>query len=458
MLFYHRRRGANRITVGLVAIVVVLLAALVVTVTLAPRTPSIETRTVTVEDGDGSTATVTQTVTGTAGITTYTIGAELGLTGQGTVCANGINNVLELAIGDVNAMLTNTGAPYRFELRTIDSKTDPTVALQAVKTLHEAYGIEVVVTFTSAETSAALSYANEAKVLLVTGASTSPLLAIPDDFLYRFIATGDAFVQEVVDTMYQQGYRKVGVIYEQSTYGQGIGQLFPKVWATLPGTQSTSLEYVPGQPDYQAEITQFSLQISRMGVDETTAWLWLGQDDDGIKQFTLAANDPALRNLKLYVFDVPVAGAAMYPPTAPEVVARYLKDQVDVQGAHISVPDIHNSFTEQYYQRFKGPDCFANPYVYDLVWIVSKAMMMVGNDAEAIKRALPYVAFNYVGVTGAFQFNEAGDLSLANYITYKVNQFVNGTWYIYQNGNYDPLTGKWSPVENGRVIFKFGSS
>lgn len=399
------------------------------------------------------------TSTSTSALTTYTIGAAYPETGDGSVCGQGQAASVKLAIKNINSLLAQTGSNYRFAINIIDDKTDPTAALQAAKTLHETYGVQVVMTSGSFETAGVLSYANSARLLLASGASTGISLAIANDYLFRVIGSDNGFVRAAVNTIYQQGYRKIGIMYENGPYGTSIGTTFPTLWAQKPGTSFTGLSYALSQADYSAEVTQLSQKMASLGVDNTTAWIWIGEQDDGIKIFSRAATDSVLGTMKLYVYDDPVFGAALYPPTAPATVPQYLMNVAHVQGFHNSVAEIHNIFTDQYYNNLPSPACYANPYAYDAVWLISKAMMLCAcNNATTLKNIFPRAAMNFVGVTGPLQFDAAGDSLYTNYATYQVGHMTNGTWFVYENGFYNAATAAWQPVSNGPNLSSFGSS
>jgi ABC-type branched-subunit amino acid transport system substrate-binding protein len=198
--------------------------------------------------------------------------------------------------------------------------------------------------------------------------------------------------------------------------------------------------------------------MTSLGVGNTTAWLWIGEQDDGIKIFSRAATDSVLGTMKLFVYDDPVSTSAEYPPNAPASVPQYLMNAAHVQGFHNAITEIRNIFTDQYYAQYNGPSCYANPYVYDAVWLLSKSMILVGNNATKLKSILPYAASDFVGVTGPLQFDANGDSLYTNYATYRVSQFGNGTWYVGENGFYNAATAAWQPVSNGPVIAAFGHS
>jgi branched-chain amino acid transport system substrate-binding protein len=92
----------------------------------------------------------------------------------------GAKNAIELAVEDANKMCPN----FEFKLLVEDTGTNPQQALQKIQTLYAKGARLIVGPMSSREVSAVKSFADMNKILIFSPSSTSPLLAIPGDWVY----------------------------------------------------------------------------------------------------------------------------------------------------------------------------------------------------------------------------------------------------------------------------------
>jgi ABC-type branched-subunit amino acid transport system substrate-binding protein len=383
-----------------------------------------------------------------SGVTNYTIGGLFPVTGDDASCGVAALNSAQAAVTDVNKQMVATGAKYHFTLTNIDVQSTAAGELSAITTLHTTDGVNATLTFGSTETAGAIPYSNSAHVLMLATGATGIGLTTPGGYLYRDIQSDSTFVKVAAATMYQMGIRKLVIMYENDAYGQGFGTLLPQVWANYTGTSSKTLGYDLNQPDYGAEVTQVSQLEQQLGVDNSSAWFWIGESSDSINIFQHAAQDPILSHLALFTKNAPVDTSADFPPSAPVAVAQYLMNGSHVTGFTQAVAEVQNSFTDQYWDNLPQPPCYANTYSYDGAWLLAEDLILAGNNGVALKAALPLVASQYDGVSGPVQFDSNGDNIYGNYDTFQIAQFTNGTYYVHDNGYYDASSGMWEP-QNG---------
>src|SRR5690554_330678 len=108
-------------------------------------------------------------------------------------------------------MLAAGGSDIRFQLVVEDTRTTPEGALAAIESLAAA-GVQVVIgPYSSAASSGVRGFADANKILVISPSSTSPALAIPDDYLFRLIVSDTlqgAAVSKLID---RDGYKQVVV-------------------------------------------------------------------------------------------------------------------------------------------------------------------------------------------------------------------------------------------------------
>jgi branched-chain amino acid transport system substrate-binding protein len=119
----------------------------------------------------------------------FVVGAILPFTGSFSSIGKSVKVALEKAENDVNKYfgdINSSSSPY-FTLLMANSKTTPEESLVAIKKLHENGAKIIVGPATSTAVSAAKEHADANNILLISYSSTSPLLSIKGDNLFRLV-------------------------------------------------------------------------------------------------------------------------------------------------------------------------------------------------------------------------------------------------------------------------------
>ena len=164
-----------------------------------------------------------------------------------------MGNGAQLAVDHINAAGGLLGR--QVVLVTGDTNTDPTRAVEEARRLVEVEGAVAIAGPVASSTTLPVgeSICGPLQVPCVTPAATSPQLSLADDdgFLFRATlsdaAQGPVLAQLAVD----QGYQRVGVLYRDDPYGQGLAEAFA---AAFSG-DANLVSYQPvAQPSYLAEL------------------------------------------------------------------------------------------------------------------------------------------------------------------------------------------------------------
>ena len=164
-----------------------------------------------------------------------------------------MGNGAQLAVDHINAAGGLLGR--QVVLVTGDTNTDPTRAVEEARRLVEVEGAVAIAGPVASTTTLPVgeSICGPLQVPCVTPAATSPQLSLADDdgFLFRATlsdaAQGPVLAQLAVD----QGYQRVGVLYRDDPYGQGLAEAFA---ASFSG-DANLVSYQPvAQPSYLAEL------------------------------------------------------------------------------------------------------------------------------------------------------------------------------------------------------------
>ncbi|MBS3943144.1 MAG: ABC transporter substrate-binding protein, partial [Dethiobacter sp.] len=173
----------------------------------------------------------------------HTIVALLGLTGALSGSAETASVSMKLAEADINAWLQENEREWRLKLVIEDEANDPTTALRKMTTW---FG-EGVKIFAGPQTSGSsremLAFANANEILFVSQSATSPALALPGDFLYRFVAADDVQGPAIAAMLQEAGIKHVIFTWRGDTWGDG-----------LHTATTTSIEKVGGIEIFEQEL------------------------------------------------------------------------------------------------------------------------------------------------------------------------------------------------------------
>ncbi len=224
------------------------------------------------------------------------IGAALPLTGGLQFDGISVKNAVELAVEDANNMCPN----FEFKLLVEDTGTDPKQALEKIQTLYAKGARLIVGPMSSREASAVKSFADQNKILIFSPSSASPLLAIPDDWVYRIVPTDFAQAMAIVDLLKYLGIKRAVIIYRNDAWGVGLNN------AIVNETKKLGIQIVASEgydPDPRAfptavpeAIRKLSAALGQPGSD--VAIIFITFVDDGILAVQAAAQDPVLSKVR----------------------------------------------------------------------------------------------------------------------------------------------------------------
>lgn len=393
----------------------------------------------------GGTATTTvQAAGGLCNGQTVTIGALNDLSGALSSQGAGDLAAEQLAIQDVNAYTAAAGCKLTFALNANDYKLDTPTALTQLQAM-QAAGIQIVIGPLNSGTAAGiLSFANSNHIVLLSPSSTSPALAIPDDYLFRTAPNDAAQGQADARILLDRGATAVIIINRDDTYGNGLAN----ATKTFLLKDNPSV-VIKGPYKYDTATTDFSSLITQIGSDWTTLSGQVGASkvaifvvsfqELGTLLLQVQKSNPALLSTPLPWFgtDGDAQNTVLSNSTTGPVVS-----QVKLPSTLFNV--VNNSRTNDFFARIKGTPAYAaiasNVFYslegYNDVWLAALAIMSAGaNSGTAIHNVLPSVAANFFGLTGWEGLQASGDRIPGSYQIWKVvksgaaySWVLAGTW------------------------------
>ncbi len=137
-----------------------------------------------------------------------------------------------------------------------DTGLDATQAIEETRRLIEVEGVHAIVGPLASTITLAVveSVAADAQVPVISPSASSPQLTIAadNDFLFRTNPSDAAQGPVLAQLAAAQGLSRVGVLYRNDAYGQGLAEAFEQAW----GGEATLVAIEEGQPSYLSELQQ----------------------------------------------------------------------------------------------------------------------------------------------------------------------------------------------------------
>ena len=343
-----------------------------------------------------------------------------------------------LAIEEMNKLLEQANAPFRFKPIHEDTKTSPQEAVNVIKRF-ASQGIQVIIgPLSTSETAAVMPIANEKHIVVISPSSTGKAAAFPNDYVFRMPPPDTAQGPAIARLIHKLGYTKLVIIARNDDYGKGLADLVEQTYKSLGG-QVQKILYQPDKPDLSQEVNSLATAVSKFGADNKTAVLLIAFDNDGMQIIERASQISVLTQVKWFGPDSLGRKTFLESSNIAEFLAK-----VHIFITTPAIPDnpVKKHFEEAYKAKYgEAPTPYAY-YAYDAAWVAMLSVLTAGHyDGAAIKAVLPTVAFHFMGATGYKILDDNGDAAIANYAIVTVVKTASG-YSFQQVGILNGATGE----------------
>lgn len=345
---------------------------------------------------------------------TVTIGFAGPLTGQVSHIGKDAQNGAQLAIDEANAAgIKIKGAPVHFVLDAEDDAADPKTAVAVAQKFVDEKANGVVGHLNSGATLPASKVYATAGIPEISPSATNPMLT-RQGFATAFRVIGDdSYVGRVVAQYLAKtkGYRKVSVIDDRTSYGQGLADVVAAELKTAG--VDVDRQFVSDKTiDFRGILTAVKSNNAQ-------AIFYGGVD---------AQAGPLRKQMSSLAMKIPLVGSSISTDKFIELAGANAAD--GTVSAESGQPLDSMPKGKAFEQKFKkyGPVVLYAPYAYDATWALINAMKLA--DSTVPVEYLPAMKkVDFAGVTGRISFDDHGDLRAANVTLYSVS-----------NGKYGPMT------------------
>ena len=338
--------------------------------------------------------------------------SDLGLHGR---------NGVQLAVSNINEEGGINGRSL--ELIIVDDTGTEEGAIAAAKQLIAANPVAIIGHMTSGQTVASYPLTEEAGIILLSPAATTPELSMRDDYFFRVAPTNQFQAEIFANYLYHEaGLRSLAGIYDEDnaaysrSYWEDVVAKFTDLGGTTTETVVFSADMEPNFAPLVADLQTGSpdgLFIIASPVDTALIAQQVHLQNWGVALFTAAwaQTDTLLQN----------------GGTAVEGMNVVIGFDVNSQNP------AYQTFAQQYEERFGYAPTFAAGEAYEAMLVLAKALRATNGSAENLKEIMLQTE-EFPGLIGSISFDDYGDVRRPLFLlTVENGQFVTKTALTPEN-------------------------
>lgn len=344
-----------------------------------------------------------------------------------------------IAIEEVNDYVKALGLDVTFELVEECAEGSSTLALEKFQSM-VARGVKVVAGPNwSGQCKAIKEYADANHIVVFSEGSTSPVVAIPDDYIFRLPVTDSTQNAALAPAIYGMGIEHLIVVARNDAWGDGNYVTIKELFEAEGGVIEEYLRYDSEKTEFAAEaavLNDLVIELnSQYGADKVALATWSFEFS---AIFAACEEYPALVDAMWFGSNGFGRSTAFIDehPKAHETTFLAM-----IMGTASS--SRYNDFNAKYLPLSGGR--IAGTYtthMYDIVWLLCKSILESGTyDGAIVQAVLPIVAEQYWGACGWTKLNECGDRAESSYELWTVALNVTSglpAWYraaVYDSGS-----------------------
>ena len=363
----------------------------------------------------------------------FVVGAILPFTGSFSSIGKPIKVALEKAEYDVNKHfedINSSSSSPHFTLLMADSKSSPEGSLVAIKRLHENGANIIVGPAFGATVNAAKEYADANNIILISYSSTSSLLSIKGDNLFRLVPDDTDQGKIVAERMISDGIKVIVPIWRGGLYGNELYKSTKSHFEKLGGEVEEGINYKPYTGKFATSLHRINFLMWNQALEKLNAIVSdavkkYGADSVAVYVISFDEITPILIQSTLYedLGKVRWYGAdkiAQNHQITKNVDSALFAMKVNLSNPLYSIDTESkksHDLKEVLEKQLHEVSSITYPALtYDSYWIASLSLdnnstFNHGNEnlTKSFKEIVVETAESFDGISGKIQLNEAGD-------------------------------------------------
>jgi len=315
---------------------------------------------------------------------------------------------------DYNEYLEILGYDVEIEYLIDDATGQATVHLEKVQGFKSMDVNVFIGGLWSSQAQAALSYTNDNDMLMWSTSSTSPLLAISEDNLYRMCPTDLVQAPAIAAMLKSQGVEAIILIYRGDAWADGIVTYFEPNFVDNGGVILEKIRYA-------GESTEFSnyLQIAENIAKDAVAEY--GEGKVAVELIAFAE----FVTMVTQVEDYPTLYSLPWFGSDGTVLSQQAIDDAPRQSEHLKLystyaapaeSEVFANLYDRYFALVSQPFGYYSACSYDVGWILTSTILESQSvDAIDLIPLQTPAAYRQWGASGWNRLNEDGDRYASNY-------------------------------------------
>ena len=375
----------------------------------------------------------------------FVVGAILPFTGSLSSIGKSVKIALENAENDVNKHFEEMNSSSHFRILMADSKTSPEESLVAIKKLHENGAKIIIGPATSTAVSAVKDYANANDIILLSYASTSPLLSIKGDNLFRLVPDDSYQGRIMAQRMIDDGIKAIVPLWRGDIYGNELYKSTKTNFEKLGGKVEEGVNYHPYTGKFATSLHRINFLMWNQDLEKLSVIV-----SDAIKKYGVSA-------VGVYVISYDEITPILIQSPLYEILEKvrwygsdsiaqnhHITKNVDSAGfamkTNFSNPlysissETAHALEEELEKKLHEVGSITYPAIaYDSYWIAALSLdnnSTINSDKENLTKSLKELvvetAESFEGMSGQINLNAAGDRIGGNYDMWIVGK-DNGT-------------------------------
>jgi ABC-type branched-subunit amino acid transport system substrate-binding protein len=364
---------------------------------------------------------------------------------------------LENAENEVNKYFAETNSSSHFRLLMADSKTSPEGSLVAIKKLHENGAKIIVGPATSTAVSAVREYADVNNIILLSYSSTSPLLSIEGDNLFRLVPDDTYQGKIIAQRMINDGIESIVPFWRADIYGNELYKSTKSNFEELGGKVEEGINYQPYTGKFATSLHRINFIMWNEDLEKLSQIVSNAVRKYGVKSVAVYAISfdeitPILIQSPLYEILEKVSWYGNDSIAQNHHITKNIDSAMFAMKTNFSNPlyslssetEKSHALEEELERKLHDVGSITYPAIaYDSYWIAALSLdkdstinSAKGNLTKSFKELVVETVNSFEVMSGQIKFNRAGDR-------------IGGTYDFWTVGkDNDTQNYKWKKEDN----------
>ena len=366
----------------------------------------------------------------------FVIGAILPFTGSLSSIGKSVKIALENAENEVNKHFEEMDSSSRFRILMADSKTSPEESLSAIKKLNENGAKIIVGPATSTAVAAVKEYADFNNIILLSYSSTSPLLSIEGDNLFRLVPDDTNQGKIIAERMINDGIKVIVPFWRGDIYGNELYNSTKSNFEKLGGKVEKGVNYQPYTGKFATSLHRINFimwnqDLERLSIIVSDAVRKYDVNSVGVYAISFDEITPILIQSPLYEILEEVRWYGSDSIAQNHHITKNVDSALFAMKTNFSNPlysissktEKSHALEEELEKKLHEVGSITYPAIaYDSYWIAALSLdknSTINSDNEnltkSFKDLVVETAESFEGMSGQIKLNTAGDRIGGNY-------------------------------------------